>query len=84
VTFAFALLEFSDHFTYQPISQQNHDHSLDESAGTCNCRFARCYWLLCRHVIYAYSYLGLIDEPDWPGFEVYSTRELIIVKRFVT
>ena len=40
-------------------------------------------------MIYAYSYLGLIDEPNWDdfvrlfdesGFEVYSTRELIEVE----
>jgi hypothetical protein len=29
--FSFALLEFLNHVEYQPISQQDHDHSLDES-----------------------------------------------------
>ena len=59
-----------------------------EPDSTCDCRFARSYWLPCRHVIYAFVYLGLIDEPNWAefveqfdesGFEIYSTRGLIEV-----
>ena len=54
--------------------------------STCSCRFARSYWLPCRHVIASYEFLGLIDEPDWieyanqfdeSGFEIYNTRALI-------
>ena len=56
--------------------------------GTCSCRFARSYWLPCKHVIYSYEYLGLIKEPNWEeyarqfdesGFEIYTTRELVTV-----
>jgi hypothetical protein len=57
--------------------------------GTCSCRFARCYWLPCRHVILAFEWLALIKEPNWEdyanqfdesGFEIYSTRALIEVE----
>jgi len=53
--------------------------------STCDCRFARSYWLPCRHVLCAYN-CGSIDEPDWAsaaeqfeesGFEVYYTRALV-------
>ncbi len=56
--------------------------------STCSCRFARSYWLPCRHVILAFEFLSLIEEPNWEeyasqfdesGFEIYSSRELIEV-----
>ena len=56
--------------------------------NTCSCRFARSYWLPCRHVILAYN-LALIDEPNWEeyaalfdesGFEIYTTRELVEIE----
>jgi hypothetical protein len=59
----------------------------DEDNPTCDCRFARSYWLPCRHVMCALS-LGLINDPDWSqytelfeesGFEIYSTRALVKV-----
>jgi hypothetical protein len=58
-------------------------------ANTCSCRFARSYWLPCRHVILAYEWLASIEEPNWveyahqfdeSGFEIYSTRELVEVQ----
>jgi hypothetical protein len=51
-------------------------------SGKCDCRFTRCYWLPCRHVIYAFETLGEIEEPDWKdlseqfdesGFEIYTS-----------
>jgi hypothetical protein len=63
------------------------DSSLSE-LGTCDCRFARSYWLPCRHVIYAFESLGEIEEPDWKGlseqfdesgFEIYISRALVEV-----
>ena len=54
--------------------------------GTCSCRFARSYWLPCRHIIVAYEWLALIEEPNWEeyasqfdesGFEIYTTRALV-------
>ena len=54
--------------------------------GKCDCRFARSYWLPCKHVIYAWEILGEIEEPDWAdlaeqfdksGFEIYTSRGLI-------
>ena len=60
---------------------------LDDS--TCSCRFARSYWLPCRHVILAYEWLALIKEPNWEeyanqfdesGFEIYWTRGLIDIE----
>ncbi|TAQ84793.1 hypothetical protein B7494_g6880 [Chlorociboria aeruginascens] len=59
------------------------------SNGTCSCKFARSYWLPCRHVILAYEFLFLIEEPNWEeyahqfdesGFEIYSTRVLVEVE----
>lgn len=59
-----------------------------EADNTCSCRFARSYWLPCRHVILAYEYLMLVDEPNWDeyasqfeesGFEIYVTRALVDV-----
>jgi hypothetical protein len=32
--------------------------------GKCHCRFARSYWLLCKHVIYAFNFLDKIKEPN--------------------
>ena len=32
--------------------------------GTCSCRFARSYWLPCRHIIVAYEWLALIEKPN--------------------
>jgi hypothetical protein len=60
-----------------------------EDGNTCSCRFARSYWLPCRHVILAFYWLGLIEEPNWEeyanqfsesGFEIYSTRALVEVE----
>jgi hypothetical protein len=57
--------------------------------STCSCRFARSYWLPCRHVIVAYEWLGLIEEPNWveyahqfdeSGFEIYTSRALVEVE----
>ena len=54
--------------------------------GTCSCRFARSYWLPCRHIIVAYEWLASIEEPNWEehasqfdesGFEIYTTRALV-------
>jgi hypothetical protein len=54
--------------------------------NTCDCKFARSYWLPCRYIIYAYEFLGQIDEPNWSEFaelfdesrfEVYFTRGLV-------
>ena len=67
------------------------DPHLAES-DTCNCRFARSYWLPCRHVIYAFECLGEIEEPDWKdladqfdesGFEIYMSRALVEVEEEV-
>jgi hypothetical protein len=33
-------------------------------SGKCDYRFARSYWLPCKHVIYAWEVLGEIEEPD--------------------
>jgi hypothetical protein len=64
------------------------DESSLSDLGICDCRFARSYWLPCRHVIYAWEILGEIEEPDWAdlaeqfdesGFEIYTSRELIKV-----
>jgi hypothetical protein len=58
------------------------------SDNTCTCRFTRSYWLLYRHVIYAFEWLGQIEEPDWQeyadqfdesGFEIYITKARIEV-----
>jgi hypothetical protein len=56
--------------------------------GKCDCKFTRSYWLPCRHVIYMFESLGLIEEPNWAdfaeqfdesGFEIYNTRALVDV-----
>jgi hypothetical protein len=56
---------------------------------TCDCKFSRAYWLPCQHVIYAFCFLGAIEEPDWSeyarlfdesGFEIYSTTALVEVE----
>ncbi len=63
------------------------DSRLTES-GKCECHFGRSYWLPCRHVIYAFEFLGEIEEPNWKefseqfdesGFEVYTSRALVEV-----
>jgi F0F1-type ATP synthase membrane subunit b/b' len=47
------------------------------------------YWLPCHHVIYTFSFLGLINKPNWPkyaemfdesGFEIYTSRALVEVE----
>ena len=52
----------------------------------CDYRFTRSYWLPYRHIIYAFEYLGLIEEPNWTefanqfdesGFKIYTTRALV-------
>jgi hypothetical protein len=67
------------------LAESGADSSLSES-GKCDCRFARSYWLPCRHVIYAFEILGEIEEPDWKdlaeqfdesGFEIYTSRALV-------
>jgi hypothetical protein len=66
------------------------DPGLAES-GKCECRFGRSYWLLCRHVIYAFEVLGEIEEPNWKelsqlfdesGFEIYTSQALVEVAEF--
>jgi hypothetical protein len=61
--------------------------------GKCDCRFTRSYWLLYRHVIYAFETLEEIEEPDWgdlaeqfdeSGFEIYTSRALVEVNEEVT
>jgi hypothetical protein len=56
--------------------------------GACEYKFARSYWLPCRHVIYTYEFLGSIEEPNWSefaelfeesGFDIYYTRGLVEV-----
>ena len=70
------------------LAELGHDSTLS-AEGTCSCRFARSYWLLCYHVILAYELLGQIEEPNWDefarqfdesGFEVYYTRDLVEVE----
>ena len=71
----------------EKLAESGADSSLSE-LGKCDCRFARSYWLPCRHVIYAFESLGEIEEPDWKdlaeqfdesGFEVYTSRALVEV-----
>jgi hypothetical protein len=45
------------------LAEAGADSNLSES-GKCDCRFARSYWLPCRHVIYAFETLGEIEEPN--------------------
>ncbi|KAH9203596.1 hypothetical protein DL95DRAFT_501919 [Leptodontidium sp. 2 PMI_412] len=64
------------------------DESGLPASGKCDCRFARSYWLPCKHVIYAWEVLAEIEEPDWAdlaeqfdesGFEIYTSKGLIKV-----
>jgi hypothetical protein len=70
------------------LAELGKEPSLSETS-TCSCRFARSYWLPCRHVILAFEYLALIEEPNWSeyvdqfdesGFEIYTTRALVEVE----
>jgi hypothetical protein len=65
------------------LAESGQESRLPES-GSCDCRFARSYWLPCRHVLYALS-LKFIEEPNWTeyvrqfdesGFDIYVTRGL--------
>jgi hypothetical protein len=49
--------------TAASLAEKGKDSRLLDS-GIYDYRFIRSYWLLCRHVIYVYSYLGLINEPN--------------------
>jgi hypothetical protein len=68
----------------EALAESGKDSSLPASAKSCDCRFARRYWLPCRHVLYAFN-LGFIEEPNWvefaaqfdeSGFEIYVSRGL--------
>ena len=68
-----------------PPAESGDESGLSE-LGKCDCRFARSYWLPCKHVIYAWEILGEIEEPDWAdlaeqfdesGFEIYTSRGLV-------
>ena len=67
----------------ETLAESGNESSFSESSF-CDCRFARSYWLPCRHVIHAFN-LGSIEEPNWDeyaalfdelGFEIYVTRNL--------
>jgi hypothetical protein len=70
----------------EKLAESGHDSRLSADQPTCDCRFTRSYWLPCRHVIYAFKYLGLIEKPNYTKFtnqfnesefEIYSTRALV-------
>ncbi|KAH7346348.1 hypothetical protein BKA65DRAFT_274970 [Rhexocercosporidium sp. MPI-PUGE-AT-0058] len=69
----------------EKLTESGDESGLSE-LGKCDCRFARSYWLPCKHVIYAWEILGEIEEPDWAdlaeqfdesGFEIYTSKGLI-------
>ena len=73
----------------EELAELGKESHLSADQESCDCRFARSYWLPCRHVIYAFEYLGLIEEPNWTefanqfdesGFEVYTTRALVDIE----
>ena len=70
----------------EKLAESGIDSRLSTDQPTYDCLFSRSYWLPCCHVIYAYEFLGLIEEPDWiefanqfdeSGFEIYTTRVLV-------
>ena len=73
----------------EELAEKGKSCRLAEDQVTCDCKFARSYWLPCRHVIYAFCFLSIIPEPDWSqyaslfdesGFEIYTSRELVEVE----
>lgn len=72
----------------ETLAELGQEPTLDDD-DKCACKFVRAYWLPCRHVILAFEYLSVIEEPDWQdyadqfdesGFEIYSTRTLVEVE----
>jgi hypothetical protein len=78
------LLLLSEIKLAEELAESGTDSSLQDDL-TCHCRFARSYFLPCRHIILAYHWLGVIEEPNWDnyasqfdesGYEIYWTKGL--------
>ena len=62
--FAVQLLLLDEMKATRALAESSNDEPVLSQGGCCDCRFARSYWLPCRHVILAYKFFGSIEEPD--------------------